>query len=107
MKKYFLISIVFLFLCSCATGEYKNGTEVFKISRPIFSVVGGSVVKPDGTIITISASASVSIDTLATMALQGYAKYMSGGLASSPAPTAVLVPKAEAQATPPPAEIIR
>ena len=86
MKKFCLGISIFL-LGACATAEYRNGQEVFKISKPIFSAVGGSITKADGTTININAGASVSIDTLASMAMQGYAKYISGGLINKPNPT--------------------
>lgn len=86
MKK-FCFGIFLFLLGACATAEYKNGTEVFKISRPIFSATSGSITKADGTTINISASSSVSVDALASMAFQSYAKYMSGGLVNTPNPT--------------------
>lgn len=86
MKKFCLGISIFL-LGACATAEYRNGQEVFKISKPIFSAVGGSVTKADGTTININAGASVSIDTLTSLAIQGYSKYMSGGLVNTPNPT--------------------
>jgi hypothetical protein len=101
MKKLLLVCMVFLM--GCATATFERGDMKLTVKRPIFSTVNATAVSSQGDTVTINTGASVQVDQLAALAIQGYAKYMSGGLASSPAPSVVLVPKADAQATPPPA----
>ena len=91
-------------MASCATATYEKGDMKLTVSRPIFSSVSAGATSAEGDMVTINASTSVAVDQLAQTAMAGYAKYMSGGMMSTPTPQAVLVPKA-AQATPPPAEI--
>lgn len=104
MKRLLTICMV-IFMAGCATATFERGDMKLTVKRPIFSTVNATAVSAYGDTVTINTGASVAVDQLATLAIQGYAKYMSGGLASAPAQTAVLVPKAEAQATPPPAEV--
>lgn len=103
MKKLFLICMV-IFM-GCATATFERGDMKLTVKRPIFSTVNATAVSSQGDTVTINTGASVQLDQLTALAIQGYAKYMSGGLASAPVSSAVLVPKAEAQATPPPAEV--
>lgn len=109
MKKLILVCVLIL-LAGCATVTYEkaDGTKL-KVSRPIFAAVSAGVTTFNGDIVTVNANTSVSIDQLSQTAMAGYAKYMSGGLASTSTqtPSVTLVPKAEAQATPPPAEVVR
>ena len=99
--------LICLMMASCATATYEKGDMKLTVSRPIFSSVSAGATSAEGDMVTINASTSVAVDQLAQTAMAGYAKYMSGGLMSVPVatPQAVLVPKAEAQVTPPPAEI--
>lgn len=105
----FVIYLLSMFGCATATYQKPDGTKL-TVSRPIFASVSVGVTSANGDMVTINASTSVAVDQLAQTALAGYAKYMSGGLMSTPVqavePQAVLVPRA-AQATPPPAEEIR
>lgn len=102
MKRLILICMVIL--VGCATATFERGDMKLTVKRPIFSTVNATAVSAYGDTVTINTGASVQLDQLTALAIQGYAKYMSGGLASAPATSVVLVPKAEAQATPPPAE---
>ena len=90
MKKLLLIVAMFL-LVGCATATYQNGDVKLTVSRPIFSAVSASATSAKGDIVSINASTSAQLDQLANIALQGYAKYMTMGLA----PT-VQTPAAEA-----------
>lgn len=103
MKKLILVCMLILF-ASCATATFERGDMKLTVKRPIFSTVNATAISSQGDTVTINTGASVQVDQLAALAIQGYAKYMSGGLMSAPATSAVLIPKAEAQATPPPAE---
>ena len=102
MKKLILMCVVLL-MAGCATATFEKGDMKLTVSRPIFSSVSAGATSAEGDMVTINANTSVSIDQLTQTAVAGYAKYMSGGLVSTPQPQAVLVPKA-AMATPPPAE---
>lgn len=102
--KQFICLMLGLFLFGCATATFERGDMKLTIKRPIFSTVNATAISSQGDTITINTGASVQVDQLAALALQGYAQYMSGGLVQTPTQQAVLVPKA-AMATPPPAEI--
>lgn len=104
MKRILLICMVLL-LAGCATATFERGDMKLTIKKPIGSTVNATATSANGDTVTINTGASVQVDQLAALAIRGYAQYMSGGLVSGPATSAVLVPKAEAQATPPPAEI--
>ena len=82
----------------------KIAVEDLTMSRPIFASMGAGSTSPSGTI-TMNSAASISVEQLMSMALQGYAQYTSYGLASKAldAP-AIAVPKAGPQVTPPPAD---
>ena len=93
-----------------ATGN-KIAVEDLTMSRPIFAAMGAGSSSPSGTI-TMNSASSISVEQLMSMALQGYAQYMSGGLANKALATpavqdapAIAVPKASPQVTPPPAEV--
>jgi hypothetical protein len=102
MKRLLLLCMIVLM--GCATATYKNGDVSLTISRPIFAALSASATSSQGDTVSINAASSVQLDQLVALAIKGYAQYMSGGLVSAPATSAVLVPKADAQATPPPAE---
>ena len=94
-----------------ATTGNRIAVEDLTMSRPIFATMGAGSTSLSGTI-TMNSASSISVEQLMSMALQGYSQYTSYGLASKALDTsavkettAIAVPKAEAQATPPPAEV--
>ncbi|HAR40188.1 MAG TPA: hypothetical protein DCR68_02285 [Coprothermobacter sp.] len=106
MKKLIWL-VLFMFLSSCylagcaktlahreyfdpATGN-KIAIEDLTMSRPIFASMGAGSTSPSGTI-TMNSASSISVEQLMSIALQGYAKYISGGLMSTPAATPMIGP---------------
>ena len=109
MKKLILVCVLIL-LAGCATATYQNGDVKLTVKRPIFAAVSAGATSANCDTVTISTNTSVSIDQLSQTALAGYAQYMSGGLMKTPtvqSVPAVAVPRPDAQATPPPAEVVR
>ena len=83
MKKIILFCVVAL-LAGCATATFERGDMKLTVKRPIFATVNATATSANGDTVTINTNTSVQVDQLASMALQGYAKYMSGGLMSAP-----------------------
>jgi hypothetical protein len=114
MKRLLLICLVVFMGCATSTfhKDYfrPDGTKEASVDatmkRPIFAAMAQSWTETTGK---MSSSTSFKADQFMDTLMEAYTKYMSGGLASTPAqtPSVTLVPKAEAQATPPPAEIVK
>lgn len=98
MKKFILL-ICLLLTISCTLGCAKTiyhkdwfdsstgkviASEDFTMSRPIFAAMSAG---KSGETINMNSGSSIQLDQLMSMALQGYAKYMSGGLVPTPTPT--------------------
>lgn len=97
--KFFLVWILIVALgvtagCATATQLTTNygpdgkitSTVKHEIKRPVFAAMSHSWTNTTGV---MNASSSVQLDQLMTLAIQGYARYLSGGLA---VPQAPLVP---------------
>jgi hypothetical protein len=81
MKKLLVLCLIFLFgSCTSGTIVSPSGTKV-EFSRPIFANLNISWTESTGV---VSTGSSVQLDQIMALAIQGYAKYVSGGVMSTP-----------------------
>lgn len=66
-----------------ATGKVIASVDL-TMSKPIFTTMSAGI---NGDMINMNSGTSVQLEQLFAMGLQGYAKYMSGGLANTSTPT--------------------